>query len=438
MLEWFSVKQPMYDVNRVYTCGHSSGAIFSYYLAFKRSEIFAAAVPVAGQMALTGQTIFPETVVPIRAFNGTTDATVNYATALTNITAWADRVARYFPDAAIDLDTLNIDGYRQVARRVWRGGSNDIEFFSVVGEGHNINWNRILPLMWEFMNSHVRNQSGATPLLLNTSEQKVIIAQGENATINLRFTEGATITLEGAPAIGWNFDLIGNTVRVTAPNEFFSDAIGHSGSFTIRATLGGQSVTRVISYEMRLRYFVLGDVFRNNAGEPVGVVVWVSPNLLNGIVISLEDPDPNPNFRDIQYGRLAPGFGCPDPNNGWANTAALVAMNPTIAIPNMVTQSAFMWAANYSYRGVSGWHLPAIEELELIYPNVAIANAKLAELGAELILTNVAYFSSTIESTGATTSLVRSFHFGTNTRGGLTSNNGASIGFQHVRAIKRF
>ena len=78
------------DVDRIYTCSHSSGAIFSFALALNRSDVFAAAVPVSGQMALHLILIL-QGWFPNRAFNGKDDATVVYSAALNNINIWANK-----------------------------------------------------------------------------------------------------------------------------------------------------------------------------------------------------------------------------------------------------------------------------------------------------------------------------------------------------------
>ncbi|MGE8293643.1 MAG: alpha/beta hydrolase family esterase [Sphingobacterium sp.] len=72
MVNYFKTHTPLADENRIYTCGQSSGAIFSFVLAYYRSEVFAAAVPVSGQMKLAESNL-PARAVPIRAFNGKND-----------------------------------------------------------------------------------------------------------------------------------------------------------------------------------------------------------------------------------------------------------------------------------------------------------------------------------------------------------------------------
>jgi poly(3-hydroxybutyrate) depolymerase len=180
MVTFFRKHTPVADENRIYTCGHSSGAIFSFALAFNRSDIFAAAVPVSGQMKLT-TTQTPLRAVPIRAFNGKDDNTVLHSAALENINIWASTVGGYFASDAIKSDTLSIDNYKKYLTTVWRGGNADIEFFTIVGEGHGVNWYYIMPLMWNFMNTHPKGVVSTS--LYVSSELKSIDAM-EGQTFN--------------------------------------------------------------------------------------------------------------------------------------------------------------------------------------------------------------------------------------------------------------
>ena len=160
MIAYFKKATPAIDINRVYTTGHSSGAIFSFELALKRSEVFAAAVPVSGQRALKdGKYQKPLRVVPIRAFNGTNDDAVQYKAALNNIGVWAEKIAGYKASDATVSEEKSIPRYKKYTIKKWTGGSADIEFFSIMDEGHGIDWDQILPLMWEFMRDHPKKNS---------------------------------------------------------------------------------------------------------------------------------------------------------------------------------------------------------------------------------------------------------------------------------------
>lgn len=92
MLTYFQTNIPSINPKRVYVCGHSSGAIFSFTLAGYRADKIAAAVPVAGQINLTRDTEYPfledNISTHVRAYNGTADNTVNFEIAYNNINIW--------------------------------------------------------------------------------------------------------------------------------------------------------------------------------------------------------------------------------------------------------------------------------------------------------------------------------------------------------------
>ena len=96
MLEWFRNQSPTIDTNRIYSTGQSSGAIFSFVLAYERSEVFAAITPRAGQMNIDNQTTLPSRAVPVRVFAGIEDETVIHSAVLSNMTTWAERIGGYF------------------------------------------------------------------------------------------------------------------------------------------------------------------------------------------------------------------------------------------------------------------------------------------------------------------------------------------------------
>lgn len=156
MISFFTKSSPAIDPKRVYSCGQSSGAIFSFVLAYEMSEYFAAVTPVSGQMKLPANLVMPKRKVPIRAFNGTADDIVNHAAALSNIKAWAEQIGGYpvkpeLPlQAVIKADTYSISPYK------WNGGAVDIELYSVKDAGHGMNWNILAPLMWEFMRKNAQ------------------------------------------------------------------------------------------------------------------------------------------------------------------------------------------------------------------------------------------------------------------------------------------
>lgn len=154
MLAFFESKVPLIDQKRIYSCGHSSGAIFSYVLAYNMSDRFAAICPVSGQMKLQSTVVQPVYKTAIRAFNGEKDDIVQYAAAQTNIKGWAERIGGYKVNKLMPEPSVLKQGKYTINAYKWNGGAVDLELFGVMGEGHGVDWFEIMPLMWEFMRSH--------------------------------------------------------------------------------------------------------------------------------------------------------------------------------------------------------------------------------------------------------------------------------------------
>ncbi|MNJ98236.1 hypothetical protein D3C87_159990 [compost metagenome] len=384
MVDYFKTHTPVADLNRIYTCGHSSGAIFSFVLASYRSEIFAAAVPVSGQMKLSASDV-PSRAVPIRAFNGVTDASVLYSAASENIKAWANTIGGYFPSDAVNSDTLKIDNYKRYLTSKWGGGKTDIEFYSILEEGHGISWFYIMPLMWEFMNTHPKNKV-SSGLYISSQLKRFDAQEGQTFSSEIRHTEGATVSVLSAPS-DWTVNYSNKILTVKAPNDFYgSTTINRKGNIKLKVERNGISAEIILPYSLTApkTYYEVGDVVYDAAYNPTGIVFWVNPaNIKEAKIIALEKVT-------RKFGPVGTGFFTPDYNDGYGNTLALVARNKTLNLGLTAATSAFMYA--YEYKAIPGttvgWYLPAIDELKLVDANLAIVNAALAKYGTILETVN--------------------------------------------------
>jgi poly(3-hydroxybutyrate) depolymerase len=192
MIDYFRGRTPSVDMNRVYSTGQSSGAIFSFVLAYERPEVFAAITPRAGQMSLAGASELPKRAVPVRVFAGVADETVVHSAVLANMTDWAEKIGGYFAsDMVLVEDSIEIENYKVVDVRYWTGGKADYQIYSLKEEGHGISISYCMPYMWEFMASHTLD--GSTDNLFVTSSIKEIEAQcGQTIEFDVNYTEGAT------------------------------------------------------------------------------------------------------------------------------------------------------------------------------------------------------------------------------------------------------
>lgn len=401
MVTYFMTHNPAPDENRIYTCGHSSGAIFSFALAYSRSNIFAAAVPVSGQMKLTNQNV-PSRTVPIRAFNGKNDDVVQYIAAKENITDWATIVGGYFPSDAKMSDTLKIDNYKKYLTMVWRGGKADIEFFTIIDEGHSINWYYILPMMWDFMNTHHKGVISSS--LYISSELKSIEAmEGQSFSSRIKYTDGATVSLLSYPE-DWSISYHNNILSVTAPSDFFaSTTINRKGEIKLKAELNNAST--VISIPISLKapktYYEIGDLVYDNNYQPLGVVFWVnSTNIKEAKIIAMEHVT-------RKFGPVGSNFFTPDFEDGYANTLALINRVRSAGLNLNASTSAFIYAYEYkaSPGNTTGWYLPAVNELKALDENLAEVNNSITKNGGtplQITSSSLSYHMSSTSVNGGT------------------------------------
>lgn len=438
MIEYFKERTPMIDVNRIYSTGQSSGAIFSFVLAFERSEVFAAITPRAGQMKIADDAVLPTRAVPIRVFAGTIDETVIHSAVIENMTAWAEKIGGYFPsDMVFTEDSIEIENYKKVDTRIWSGGKADYQIYSLKEEGHGISIYYCMPYMWEFMTSHTLD--GASANLFITSELKEITAQcGEPISFNINYTDGATLVVEQEPQ-GWNMQLKDKTISLTGPKDFYGD-IDRNGSIVLSISQNGESTSLEIPVILIApkNYFEVGDIYYNENFEPEGVVCWVNnANIKEAKIISLTGPG---SYGSIYYCGNGEGLGLsfdtPSHDNGYENTQNMINHNQTLTTPFTASNAAFVWAWNYG--SGDGWYLPAVNELASISANVEKINATLQTLEGRTIDNNL-YSSTTEVESGATTKTIYSYNFTTNQAVANKSKSSGSeyFGYVNVRAMKK-
>lgn len=433
MIDYFKQRTPSIDTNRIYSTGQSSGAIFSFVLAFERSKVFAAITPRAGQMSLENQTVMPERAVPVRVFAGTDDNTVQHAAVIKNMTAWAEKIGGYFAsDMEETKDAFEIEGYTKVDTRIWKGGKADLQIYSLQEQGHGISLGYCLPYMWEFMSTHTLDiQSGG---LFVTSSLKGIEAEcGETFSFDVKYTDGATFNMSQPK--GWTLSVDDNKVTLKAPTDYYG-AVARQGNITITASQDGKTITKEIPFTLKApkNYFEVGDVYYNSKFEPVGVVCWVNEdNIKEAKIISLQEITTS-DYKNGQFGDFGT-FTTPDYDNGQENTRLHMEQNATLASPLDEESSGLVWAATYNYKGEDGWYLPAINELKAIHANIALIESKIKELGGDVFFRSgtQAYLSSTVTLSNGS----KCFHMFRFASGQEATQVRANTSYFYARAMKK-
>ena len=116
----------------------------------------------------------------------------------------------------------------------------------------------------------------------------------------------------------------------------------------------------------------------------------------------------------------------------------MIARKEALNLSLSAANSAFVWASEYSYKGVSGWYLPAVKELEAIAPNVAIIQEKMKELG--VYTTNWDFSAKTLYSstteTGGKGKLFYNYNYSTK-QIGYGDSADEYLGYIYARAFKK-
>lgn len=434
MIDYFKQRTPSVDMNRVYSTGQSSGAIFSFVLAFERSDVFAAITPRAGQMSLANETVMPSRAVPVRLFAGIDDDTVNHSSAVANMTDWAEKIGGYFAsDMQLTKDSFEIEGYHMVDTRIWSGGRADYQIFSLQDEGHSVSLSYCLPYIWEFMQSHTLDAS-ADNLFVTSSLKEVDAQCGQTVSFSVNYTDGADFSITTPK--GWTLTQTGKSITLKAPTDFYG-SVSRSGNIEMTAAKDGNTLTKTIPYKLQApkNYFEVGDVYYNSDFEPVGIVCWVNEdNIKEAKVISLQEVTTQGTYYSINYGNFGATFTTPDYDDGKGNTALTVAQNATLDSPLDNVGSGLIWAATYAYKGTSGWYLPALNELKAMDDNVALIEEKIIEQGGQAFFRSSsyhAYLSSTVTPSGST----KCFHMWNFANHSETTQERSNTSYYYARAM---
>lgn len=195
------LKSNITDPDRIFAWGQSSGGIFCFSVATRLNNLFASACPVSAQFNTRPDV--EGRLVPLRCFNGMTDAIVNYASAKKNFINWAVRIGTYLPGDSIKSLTPIVltQGKKTLTMKpLHYHGSTDYELMSLLNTGHGIEPYMIYPSMWEFWNSHAKNTTTSTTPLersmgievsTNTQEYEV----GHYYSFEIYTTPNVTLTV---------------------------------------------------------------------------------------------------------------------------------------------------------------------------------------------------------------------------------------------------
>lgn len=437
MIDFFKRSSPTIDVNRIYTTGQSSGAIFSCTLAFYRSEVLAGIAPRAGRMSIKEQTDYPPVAVPIRMFLGMKDETVNHEGSVKDMILWAEKIGGYFPiDMEMSETPFEVEKYnKKVHTRKFNGAKAPIEIYSIEDEGHNVNSSYMMPYITEFFKANVKTQ-GEEPLFTSSEVKELKLDENQVVTVGVNYNDDAEFSFNQIE--DWDITLNNKVLTIKAPGDFLScvsDAV-----LTLTSKRGAKEATRTIKLQLQptKTYFNVGDIYKSN-DKVIGVVFWVnSKNKREAKIINLQEVTTNGTYETINYGDFGK-FYTPDENDGEGNSTKSLQEKADKNLPNLTDKSsALIWAAEYTYEGVNGWYLPAMNELKALNDNISVLNPLIVSVGGKAIEPAKAgagsYLSSTVKQNGTSKEFFYFDFFAKKVSSQVAATNSA---FYRARAIKR-
>jgi polyhydroxybutyrate depolymerase len=157
-------KEYMIDAERIYACGYSNGAMFSYALACYKSDLIAAVGSVSGAMLDINCTPSHPTAVVI--IHGTKDGVLPYdgSSDYNSIETVLNYWKEFNNTAETPVFNSVNDDVRTIEHYQYSQGDNDVsvEHYKIVGGGHewfNLNYqgSNTSELIWDFVSGYDMN-----------------------------------------------------------------------------------------------------------------------------------------------------------------------------------------------------------------------------------------------------------------------------------------
>lgn len=261
------------------------------------------------------------------------------------------------------------------------------------------------------------NEENSTSIIVTQSKHTFTLSaeelnfdrQMQNSSVTLETTASGFSAVSSDPSwcsLSWNDKVM--TVRVTA-NDTQQNRVA-----TITVSLSDNQSKTIQVAQSR---YMIGDYYEENG---VKGVVFVLEGF-HGKLLSVDE-----SF--LQWSVETVDIGATDENDGMAN------INKIKQIPNWQTlYPAFAWCEAKNTDGVTGWYLPAQNELEIVLDNVTSINNGLSSCGGTKLKTSPTspyyYYWSSTQSNSS--NAVTVYRWSTTTSSFKTTSN-------YVRAVRAF
>ena len=264
------------------------------------------------------------------------------------------------------------------------------------------------------------NEENSTSIIVTQSKHTFTLSaeelnfdrQMQNSSVTLETTASGFSAVSSDPSwcsLSWNDKVM--TVRATA-NDTQQNRVA-----TITVSLSDNQSKTIQVAQSR---YMIGDYYEENG---VKGVVFVLEGF-HGKLLSVDE-----SF--LQWSVETVDIGATDENDGMAN------INKIKQIPNWQTlYPAFAWCEAKNTDGVTGWYLPAQNELKIVFDNVTSINNGLSSCGGTTLKISSSYsyyyWSSTQSDSSNAVTLYR--RIASSTSSGYSTKTTS----RYVRAVRAF
>ena len=205
-------------------------------------------------------------------------------------------------------------------------------------------------------------------------------------------TQTVTVTTD---ATGWSYTCDASWITVTKSNNTLSVAVPantgllRSGTITIQANEKRKVITveQAIGMASTSAPYAIGNPY--NVNGVVGIVYKINTDGTHGMIVSVTETS-------CAWSTASDVTGCSDQSNG---------MNNMTIIKNIASWEnkypAFKWCNDFNTGSITGWYLPARDELYDLFQNVTTVNTTLTKYGCIQIVSDYYWSSSEYGSSSA-------------------------------------
>jgi len=219
---------------------------------------------------------------------------------------------------------------------------------------------------------------------LTTSKDSLSFTAAQGTQTITVTTDASDWTYSFNASTWMNITRNGNTLSVSVSEN---TGFERSGTITIQANVQQKNITVKQAMSTTSAPYAIGDIY--NEKGVMGVVYNITDEGMHGMIVSMEETA-------CVWSTVYENTGCSDLSNGMNN------MNTIKKIAGWENKyPAFKWCNDFNMGSVSGWYLPAKDELNDLYASYQQVNTTLMNGGLMQIMADYYWSSSEYDSSNA-------------------------------------